>query len=95
MDKDQFSLKDELVERLNWYREIKEKTFKQVKIAPKAARSHMMKLVDFIEDTAIPTVRRLLATVGEWSRDAAVEFYNANQEVCRLTREVEDMIRSG
>ncbi|MHA1727841.1 MAG: hypothetical protein ACTSWY_03835 [Promethearchaeota archaeon] len=85
-DKDQFKLGAELKSRLDWYWELQDKTFKQINLAPShSIKTLMFKLTRYLEKVAIPTVQRLLKTSGQWSRDAAVEFYDANSEVCRLS----------
>ncbi len=84
-DKKQFILKRELQGRRDWYFELSDKTERQLKLVPRQIQRLMKQLITYLEKTAIPTVDRLLATLGTWERDAAVEFYDANNEVCRLS----------
>lgn len=89
-DKKQYVLKRELQGRRDWYFELSDKIERQLKIAPRDIQGLMKKLIAYLEKTAIPTVDRLLSTLGKWERDTAVEFYDANNEVCRLS----DLINS-
>ena len=84
-DKRQLALRGELDSRLEWYWQIRDKARKQLIFAPKSTRGVMSKLIFYIDNTAIPSVRKLLETIGYWERSVAQEFYQINQEVGRLT----------
>ena len=85
IDKRQFTLQGELRGRLDWYWEIRDKVAKQMLFAPKSSRRIMSDLIFFIDKKAMPIVRKLLQTIGNWERQDAQEFYQINAEVCRLT----------
>jgi uncharacterized membrane protein len=88
-DKKQLKLEKELKSRLDWYYTLQDKTLKQITMAPGSSiRKLLFQLIQYLEKTAIPTVQRLIETIGEWSRIDAVEFYNANAEVSRLSEEI-------
>ncbi|UYP45205.1 hypothetical protein NEF87_001490 [Candidatus Lokiarchaeum ossiferum] len=84
-DERQLQLRNELESRLEWYWQIRDKTRKQLLFAPKSTKGVMTDLIFYLDNTAMPLVRKLLETIGYWERAAAQEFYQANQEVCRLT----------
>ncbi len=89
-DKKQLKLEKELKSRLDWFFTLQDKTLKQITLAPGSSiRKQLFKLIQYLEKTAIPTVQHLIETIGEWSRIDAVEFYNANAEVSRLSEEIQ------
>jgi hypothetical protein len=89
-DKKQLKLEKELKSRLDWYFTLQDKTLKQITMAPGSSiRKLLYELIQYLEKTAIPTVQRLIETIGEWSRIDSVEFYNANAEVSRLSEEIQ------
>ena len=75
-DKRQYQLKSELEYRLNWYWQIRDKTAKQLLFAPKSTKGVMSDLIFVIDNKALPVVRKLLETIGQWSREDAQEFYD-------------------
>ncbi len=85
VDKRQFQLQAELKSRSDWYWQIRDKTAKQLIFAPKSTKSLMTELIFLIDQKALPIVQKLLATIGYWVQNDAQEFYQINQEVCRLT----------
>ena len=84
-DNRQLTLQGELESRLKRYWKIRDTVGKQMIFAPKSTRAIMSELIYFIDNTAMPKTRRLLDTIGLWDRADAQDFYQANQEVCRLT----------
>lgn len=88
IDKRQLGLEPELSSRLDWYWQIREKTRKQLNFAPKSVKPLMLELIQYIDNVAMPTVRRLLSTLGYWKRTDALDFFNANQRVCELSDQI-------
>ena len=64
---------------------MRDKLIKYLLFVPKSSKKIIPEIVFYIDNKAMPIVRKLLQTIGNWERQDVKEFYQINAEICQLT----------